>query len=126
MFIRFVTHHIDPDSHQPAGIFQAAADLCEHAETCDLSRKQIKNLLSWFGDHLQVPSRFAKSKKTHAHNKGISWFKHDAHDHITRMRELCRILAEHHIRIQTLTTDRPGYILYEDDHQICAIPFKNA
>jgi hypothetical protein len=38
-------------------------------------------------------------------------------------RELAAILEAHDIRTEMLTTDRPGYVVYEDDYQVVAEPF---
>lgn len=39
------------------------------------------------------------------------------------MRRLCQILNEHDIDTMTLSTFRPGYVVYEDEHQVAAEPF---
>ena len=37
---------------------------------------------------------------------------------------MCRILNEHGIRTEMITSARPGYIVFEDEHQVAAVPFK--
>ena len=39
------------------------------------------------------------------------------------MREYQRVLEAYDIRLEMLRTERPGYIVYEDDHQVVAYPF---
>ena len=41
------------------------------------------------------------------------------------MQELAEILERYDFVVERLTTRNPGYIIYEDDHQISAIPFKS-
>ena len=36
---------------------------------------------------------------------------------------MCRILNEQGVRTEMITSPRPGYVVYEDEHQIAAIPF---
>lgn len=33
------------------------------------------------------------------------------------------ILEQHNVYVRVLKTDRPGYIVYEDQHQVVAEPF---
>jgi len=35
------------------------------------------------------------------------------------------ILEQHNVYVRVLKTDRPGYIVYEDEHQVVAEPFAN-
>ena len=35
---------------------------------------------------------------------------------------LVRILREHGITVTKITTDNPGYVAYEDEYQVVAIP----
>ena len=39
------------------------------------------------------------------------------------MREFCLLLEEEGVPVEILRTRRPGYILYEDEHQVAAYPF---
>jgi len=41
------------------------------------------------------------------------------------MWEIVQILEAHGIVIDVIRTDRPGYIVYEDEFQIAAEPFKD-
>lgn len=37
---------------------------------------------------------------------------------------LARVLRTHGVAIKMLKTSRPGYIVYEDEFQVCAEPFR--
>lgn len=39
------------------------------------------------------------------------------------MRELTVLLEHKDIAVEEFRTDKPGYIVYEDDYQVAAIPF---
>jgi len=43
--------------------------------------------------------------------------------HIGRIYEMVCILEQHGIYVQVLKADRPGYIVYQDEHQVVAEPF---
>ncbi|MFY7916503.1 MAG: hypothetical protein ACOVPA_17750, partial [Rubrivivax sp.] len=54
-----------------------------------------------------------------------SWFKDTAAEHIRQMRLLADILERHGIQVDMLRTRRPGYVVYEDDHQVAAEPYSD-
>lgn len=39
------------------------------------------------------------------------------------MRELVALLEHKAIVVEELRTDRPGYVVYEDEHRVAAVPF---
>jgi hypothetical protein len=52
----------------------------------------------------------------------VSWFKDTppAQEWISVFRDLIAILEDSDIQVGTLTTDRPGMIVYEDEYQVVA------
>jgi hypothetical protein len=122
-YVRFVTPTIDEDSHRRRGVFQAIADLVDARELSDHEMEEVRAIRKWFDQHLAKPDRFARSSKRHAAPKAISWFKSSATDHIGWMHAMCRILNEHGIVTEMITSTRPGYVVFEDKHQIAAVPF---
>jgi hypothetical protein len=122
-YVRFVVSVIDEDSGRRRGVFQAAADLCDSKELSEHDLKALQAVRKWFNVHLDAPARFARSRRRNAAPKAISWFKSSAIEHVSRMHEMCRILNEHGIATQMITSRRPGYVVFEDEHQIAAVPF---
>lgn len=57
--------------------------------------------------------------------RAISWLKLSATEHVAHMRQLVALLEHKDIAVEEFLTDKPGYIVYEDDHQVAAIPFTN-
>lgn len=41
------------------------------------------------------------------------------------MREIVDVLTRYDIQTEMIRTNRPGYIVYEDDHQVTAYPFSD-
>jgi hypothetical protein len=122
-YVRFVTTRIDKSSGRRQGIFQAAAELADADELCDDEREEFEALGEWFSEHLEKPDRFSRSPKSNAAPLAISWFKATAAEHVRRVRSICRILSEHGIHTEMITSARPGYIVFEDEHQVTAVPF---
>lgn len=91
-------------------------------------RKLLQGLLAWFETNLAIPERFnrTKSKGYYRRNAaGVSWIKASAHEHIAKMRALVLILENNGYVVSQLATTRPGYVIFEDDHQVIAEPFRD-
>jgi hypothetical protein len=123
MFVRFIIDKRDPDSGRRQGLFQVSWDLSDSGALSAEDDAEIRRIRSWFGGHLKQPDRLALSSRPHAKNTALSWFKDTAIEHITRMREFAQLLEPHGFIVEMIRTDRPGYVLYEDEHQIVAYPF---
>ena len=122
-YVRFVTDLIDEGSGHRRGVFQAVSDALADIETSNDHWQVLRSTYDWFNAHMKAPDRFSRSKRVNAAAKAISWFKSDANEHITHMRRFCEVLNACGIGTEMITTDRPGYLVYEDAHQIAAIPF---
>lgn len=123
MYIRFVVHLKDEDSGRRQGIFQALVDAREAGLLYGYEVTRVTEIHKWFNENLEKPATLTRSPKPHALNKAISWYKDSAKEHILYMRELASILEGHGIAVELLQTDRPGYIVYEDEYQVTAEPF---
>jgi hypothetical protein len=123
MYIRFVTYKIDEDSGRRQGVFQAAADLLETGTLSLEERERLDALWKRFKKDLKKPSSFSRSKKPCAAHRALSWFKDTAKDHIAAIYGMVAILEAHGIAVEVIRTQRPGYITYEDDHQVTAEPY---
>jgi hypothetical protein len=125
MYVRFVTDDVDVNSRQPVGVFQAIARLEYHDALTAQERQQEKEISKWFDKNLPKPKRFTTSKPPYyrKQSKAISWFKDSAHEHISQIRLLAAIVERHGIPVRMITTDRVGYVAYEDEYQVVAEPF---
>ena len=123
MYIRFVTGQRNPQSDQPNGIFTELYQLEKNGQLAEHELAWFRELESWFNEHLPRPERLAWSARPNAPERAITWLKVSAAGHLRRMRELASLLEHKDIPVQELRTDRPGYIVYEDEHQVAAVPF---
>ena len=57
-----------------------------------------------------------------ATKRALSWFKESALAQITQARDVLELLQAHDILVQTLTTERPGYVVYEDTSMLALLP----
>ncbi len=124
MYVRLAVSKRIDDSHLGLGLFHAAEILRAEGLLADHERALVEEAFRWFNRRLPVPGRFARSSKPHARARAISWFKDSAGEFLSRMEDLAAVLEEHGYAVSRRTTDRPGYIVYEDAYQVLAEPFR--
>lgn len=123
MLCRFVIGDLDPDSGRRTGLFHAAYGL-HRADIWQASDGDLFiELEHWFSDHLQTPTTFAIGKKPHAKAQAISWFREAATQHVDQAWRLARLVGRYRSDVTIIRTDRPGYVVFEDDVQVVAYPF---
>ena len=118
-YIRFVIGRKDDDSHIEQGIFQAAALEVEWQNIRGSDADELNELRTWFGENLEKPTSFGRDKL----RRGICWFKTSASEHISRVWKIVHILERNGVYVKKIRTDRPGYVVYEDEWQLVAEPF---
>jgi hypothetical protein len=123
MYVRFVTTRQHPNTGVQIGIFQTSLLLPAYGQVADWDETRLAEIKRWFNDNLEKPERVSRSQRPNGHHSAVSWFKDTAHEHIARARDLAALLEANGIPTQMLTTDRPGYVVYEDDYQVAAEPF---
>jgi hypothetical protein len=126
MYLRFVVSKRDEDSHCELGVFHAVGSLRDQGQLFEYEEKEHDRIRDWFNANLEKPTRFTASKPPfyRKRNKAISWFKDTAHRHLSEIRSLVAILENHGVHVRTLKTERVGYVVYEDEFQIVAEPFR--
>ena len=122
-YVRFVVPTKDEDSGRRQGLFHALSELCDRGELLPHEEHLWDETRRWFEKHLDEPTAFARSSRSHAKAIALSWFKSSATEHIQQMRVLVHLLDEHGVHCEVLRAERPGYVVYEDAFQIVAVPF---
>lgn len=129
--IRFAGRELDPASGQPVGIFQLAADLANSRQLPPTDQRRLTALRAWFNANLAQPRRFSHHKDGWRRSASgwqrrpiaISWFRSDATQYLKYAEAMADLLRTHGVEVERLTCINPGYITYEDDHQVVAVPF---
>ena len=119
-FIRFIVGRKDDVSRVEQGIFQAVAHAIEWETITGEDANALNSLRTWFSENLEKPTSFGRGRI----NLGICWFKLDASEHIARIWQMVGILERHGIYVKKIKTDKPGYLIYEDEWQVVAEPFR--
>jgi hypothetical protein len=119
-YLRFVIGRKDEESHVEQGIFQAAAQALEWQHITGADADELKELRAWFSENLEKPHSFGRDKL----RLGICWFKTSSAEHISRIWEMVQVLERNGIYVKKIRTDKPGYVIYEDEWQLVAEPFR--
>ena len=115
---------MDDDNQTIDGIFWVAQYMYHNDRISPEEEGRVWQILNWYGKNLEVPGRLSRSSKKSAEKKALSWFKDTASEHLKNMYELLEILDRHGALTDVIKTNRPGYIVYEDENQVVAEPFK--
>ena len=118
MFVRFCTLVRDPESHSPRGVFQAAFDIRDQLEDDELG--WLERELSWLRMHLPSPDCL----RQRGNERAISWFKPNATRAIDKVRGIIALLETKDVPVAMVTTNNPGAIIYEDQWQVVAKPWR--
>ncbi|MDX2248963.1 MAG: hypothetical protein SF052_19400 [Bacteroidia bacterium] len=124
MYIRFTTQFRNETGDHETGVFQAAAYLRRHPDTYHYDVKLLDEIIEWFNINLERPTRFSKSRHKNSENVSLSWYKNTAHDHIQKMYDMKAILEKYDIVVEAVKRENPGNIIYEDEIQVSALPFR--
>jgi hypothetical protein len=119
-YIRFVIGRKDEESQVEQGVFQAAGLALEWRSITGSDADELNGLQAWFSENLERPTSFGRDRL----RRGICWFKTGATEHISRIWEMVDVLERNGIYVKKIRTDRPGYVIYEDEWQLVAEPFR--
>jgi hypothetical protein len=117
MFIRFTTTEIDRDSHHPKGVFVAAGELRDSSALPRPLEEHLRSVIRWFNENLDAPDDVDP--------RSIFWFRASSQQMIHRVWDLVNTLRANGCFVEEVTCHRPGKILFEDDDQVAAIPFRD-
>jgi hypothetical protein len=121
--IRFVTDDRHPPYGHRSGILASAYEIWRKGRLNRMEQAELRRLLDWFESSMVIPGRFTTSRHPRAQETAISWVRASADEHVRRLRHLAAILSSAGVAVDELHTARPGHLVYEDEHQVVALPF---
>lgn len=126
MFIRFASLRVDCDSGREMGVFHTAYRVKYSGLLDDIECEQLEALMEDF-DNLDAPSCYRdpslRFKRKYA---AICWFKPQSRRFTGSLWALVDFLKRQGIAMRQWRTHLPGRVLYEDEHQVAAVPFRRA
>lgn len=127
MYIRFVSPVTVYRMPFRQGFFVPAYEMREDGDVDPYTKEQLEEILAWFRQNLTIPDRFSQKDLDPDEDDtfGLSWFKDSAKEHLAKSYELIGLLELYGYVIETLRTERPGVVVYEDEYQVVAEPFRD-
>jgi hypothetical protein len=100
-----------------AGIFRAAGRLRDAYRFDTWEHQWLCEDFDWFNEHLPVPTDI---RRGHA----VCWFKPEARAMISRVWRMAALIERVGIAVRVYRKRRAGTIVYEDDFQVSAVPWR--
>src|SRR5688572_24198436 len=123
MFIRFASLRIHRDSGRELGVFHTAYRLKRSGLLDDIEYEQLETLLEDFETNLEIPSCYRDPTLRFSRKyAAICWFKPQSRRFTGSMWALVDFLKRQGIAMRQWRTHLPGRVLYEDEHQVAAVP----
>jgi hypothetical protein len=107
----------DVSSGRSLGILVAAHDLRDSNRVSVADETWLRTHLGYFNMHLKIPPCL----KDPANRRALSWFRSGS-KMIDRVWDLKALMEEYDIFIEVVSSLNPGRIVYQDGHQVVAIP----
>jgi len=127
MFIRFASLRIDRDSGRELGVFHTAYRLKRSGLLDEFEYEQLDALMEDFEINLDIPSCYVdRSLRRSRKYAAICWFKPQSRRFTRGLWTLVDFLKRQGIAMRQWRTELPGRVLYEDEHQVAAVPFRRA
>jgi hypothetical protein len=124
MFLRFVGSDIDERTGQPVGLIAIAYELRDRGALNAADETQLLAHLHWIQTEIPIPTRFARRRNSyHKETHGLSWVKSEAAAFVAHLHAIADIARRNDCIIELQRTERPGYVVYEDEWQVVAEPF---
>ena len=107
----------DARSGYPIGILVAAHELRDSNRISVADEAWLRSHLAYFNMHLKIPACL----KDPANRRALSWFSSGS-KMIGRVWDIKALMEEYDLFIEGLSSRDPGRIIYQDGHQVVAIP----
>ena len=122
MFVRFISSEVHRSTGAEKGIFCLARKLRDSDILPEEEQQLLAELVDWFNQYLDAPTRFSRTRRETY--RAVCWFKSSAREHIRKIFEMIQIIEGHLLDVEMIWATEPGEIVYEDEFQVAAIPYR--
>lgn len=122
-YVRFTTDARTAHGGVLGGVFHAVGVLRRTTELDPVDSIWLADLERWFERTLAVPGRLSARSGYREPRTAVCWFRDVATEHLERASELAALLVRHGVRVHRLESANPGEIVWQDEHQVAAIPY---
>lgn len=128
-FVRFIVpSRTHAESQTAMGLVAAAYELSRSNDVAVPLQAELLRQLAWIEQHLAVPDRFNRTRSKgwwRREARGLSWLRADAHKHVAALRALAATVMRCGCEVSELRETRIGFVVYEDEVQVVAEPFRD-
>jgi len=122
--VRYVVAERDRTSGHRRGFLRSAWYMDQDSLFSAAESARLQAIFKWFNENLPTPTRMSRNRNAgHKKKHALSWFKDTAHAHLKYAREVADLMRIRDVVVEMISTDRPGYVVYEDEYQLVALPF---
>jgi hypothetical protein len=118
MFMRFALPFTDHRSNSATGIFQGVYQLYDEGRFAEGDADWLWEEMDWFNRYLPAP-RIAPDRRA------VFWFRRDAGEALTRIWAFVHLTERTGVPVSIYRTRRPGVVVYSDEYQIAAVPWRD-
>ena len=120
MYLRFQGRVPNVGTPNQLGIFQLAFELRDSGGLPNYAYCELVDNLEWLKRNLVSPRVLDEPWTLRA----VCWFKSDAHEPISRIWSIKAVLDDWGHTIDLVKSESPGQIIFEDDWQVAALPWR--
>jgi hypothetical protein len=133
LFIRFIARKRDrirgrtpsPIPARELGLFAAAYALENSARLAGADAAALRSTLDWFERNLRPTGTVTIARRRWTRTPVAFWFTPNAVEHVAHARTIAVLLRRNGYDVRVLRSAHPGLILYRDEHQVLAVPFRD-
>lgn len=127
MYLRYLAKYYNEKTEKEGlGFFWAADYLQKHSPNVVREHKELDELIYWFDHKLPIPDYYQDEKNRQLAKSATSWFKDSAHECISRMNKLAKILEANHVQVERIHAKKlHGKKIYEDEFQVTLLPYRD-
>lgn len=118
-YFRFCADYVSPYTRQRYGIFIAVWHLVRDKKVSPEDESAYWRAREWFESNLPIPPYHQEGNP----DKAITWFKESAMNSLVvqKLATYQDIANRHGTKIELVSTDSPGRVIYEDEYQIATV-----
>jgi|SRR6185437_5861923 len=120
MFVRFVVGHERENFRALTGIIRGRDYLAESGRIDDYQEERLRRHLDWLNRRLPTPP-FSRERWP---ADAVCWLRDDARATIQTLWKIAGALRESSVPVRVLRTANPGRVLYRDEYQVVASPWR--
>ncbi len=116
--MRFILPFTHWRTNRATGIFHGVSQLYDEGRSAEGDAAWLWEEMDWFNRNLKAP-------QTVTEPRAVFWFHPRAGEALTRIWTFVHLAERNGVPVNVYRTRRPGVVVYSDEHQIAAVPWRD-